>query len=142
MNLALSASERTLIVSPMHCKAYDSITHPSDVLRMRYPIAYSHLRGAIDRKELSKGDILLSDTREGKVICWIIIHGQSARRFDMDSIESCIDKMVEAGLPEDYDIAFPALGFYEEDGVDMYDVADLVSRRLESGRKLDLHLYY
>ena len=142
MSQHIGCSERTLLVVPMHRKAYDTIPHPADAIRRKFPLAYGHLRGKIQRGEVEGGYIVVTDTREGKIICWMIVHTQDGRGFNLEWIESAIKSISAANLHQKYDMGFPVLGCYREDGVDPEDVVELIRQNLDGPQHLCLYLNY
>ena len=142
INQPISSSERTLLVVPMHKKSYDTIPYPASSIRRKFPLAYSYLRGKIKRAEVNVGDIVVEDVREGKVICWIIIHSQSERKYSLESIERAVERIAAAGLHQKYDMAFPALGCYSDDGVDLIDVIGVLKQHLGDAKHLSIHTDY
>jgi hypothetical protein len=58
-------------------------------------------------------------------------------------VEEVIDAMAEAGLHKKYDMAFPGLGYYDEDGLDSKVTLKQVYKAFSDSHKaLDFHLTY
>jgi hypothetical protein len=63
--------------------------------------------------------------------------------FQLEWLEEVVDAMVKAGLHKKYDMAFPGLGYYDEDGLDLGDTLRLVHDKFSGSSKLlDFHVKY
>ena len=61
----------------------------------------------------------------------------------MSAIEDIISAMAEDKLHQEFDMAFPLMGWYEEDGVDAYDVELLIRHHFSDTRNsIDIHTKY
>jgi len=84
----------------------------------------------------------LSDFGDQK-ICWITVHNRHEDYVQIDWVKEVIAAMAEAKLHEKYDMAFPALGYYDGDGVATDYVLELVHNAFsEGGKGVDYHLGY
>ncbi len=114
-----------LLVCPIATN-WKSFNHPIPVVRNMFPIAYSFYRRRLEvDRPLDIGGIILSDHDE-KPVCWITVHKAHNTKYKLDYIEESIKEMAALNLHKKYNIAFPALGYYEEDGVDKDDVQSLL----------------
>lgn len=144
----IAHSERTLICVP--CAAFRATEHPIREVRTMFPMAYAHFRAHAQdyRREikpdfiLGRGKILFSDFDKQK-ICWMPVQNRHENYFQIEWISDAIDEIVKQGLHEKFDLAFPALGYYDEDGVEMDDVLKMVYTSLFTGENVvDYHLKY
>jgi hypothetical protein len=115
-----------------------------------FPFAYRHFREhcederrAHDSKVLlGRGKFLLSDFDDQK-ICWMTVHNRHENYFQIEWIAEVVQSIAEAGLHLEYDMAFPALGFYADDGVDQEKVLKMVYNAFSDSKKqLDYHILY
>lgn len=148
INSKIAFSERTLICAPV--TVHRSTEPPIRELRSLFPMSYAHLRRHCEdprRKVdypilLERGKFLLSDFGPQK-ICWMPLHNRNVDYFQLDWIEDMVESIADAGLHKKYDMAFPALGWYEDGGVDMEYVLELVHTVFSDSEKhMDYHLNY
>ena len=144
----IAYSERTLICVP--CAKFRATEHPIREVRTMFPIEYRHFREHCEdeRREhesevlLGRGKFLLSDFGEQK-ICWMTVQNRHNNYFQYEWLEEVLDAMAEAKLHHDYDMAFPGLGYYDEDGLDMADTLKMVFEKFRGSAKgLDFHVGY
>ena len=144
----IAYSERTLICVP--CAKFRATEHPIREVRTMFPIEYRHFREHCEdeRREhdsevlLGRGKFLLSDFGEQK-ICWMTVQNRHNNYFQYEWLEEVLDAMVEAKLHHKYDMAFPGLGYYDEDGLDMADTLKMVFEKFRGSAKgLDFHVGY
>jgi|TARA_B100000131_G_scaffold322766_1_gene377980 hypothetical protein len=144
----IAYSERTLICVP--CAKFRATEHPIREVRAMFPIEYRHFREHCEdeRREhdsevlLGRGKFLLSDFGEQK-ICWMTVQNRHNNYFQYEWLEEVLDAMVEAKLHHKYDMAFPGLGYYDEDGLDMADTLKMVFEKFRGSAKgLDFHVGY
>lgn len=144
----IAYSERTLICVP--CAKFRATEHPIREVRTMFPFEYRHFREHCEdeRREhesevlLGRGKFLLSDFGDQK-ICWMTVQNRHNNYFQYEWLEEVMDAIAKAGLHKEYDMAFPALGYYDEDGLDMEDTLKMVYRKFrDSDKQLDFHLGY
>lgn len=148
LHTKIAYSERTLICVP--CAKFRATEHPIREVRSLYPIEYRHFREHCEdeRREhdspilLGRGKFLLSDFGEQK-ICWMTVQNRHNNYFQLEWLEEVVDAMAKAGLHNKYDMAFPGLGYYDEDGLDLEDTLRLVHKKFAGSSKLlDFHVKY
>ena len=143
VNKPIRTSERGVIVCPVCLDKNNLHNHPIPDFRKDFLVSYSHFRGTIERGDMSRGKILLSDCREGSIICWFPVHKLYNTYYKLDWIEEAILQMKEAGIHYKYDIAFPGLGSYEDDGVDVKEVLKIIQKHFsDTDKDIDFHLNY
>ena len=91
---------------------------------------------------LGRGKFLLSDFGDQK-ICWMTVQNRHNNYFQLEWLEEVMDAMAKADLHKEYDMAFPGLGYYDEDGLDVNDTLKLVYEKFhDSNKLLDFHVIY
>ena len=144
----IAYSERTLICVP--CAKFRATEHPIKEIRSMFPFEYRHFREHCEDERrqhesevlLGKGKFLLSDFGDQK-ICWMTVQNRHNNYFQMDWIEAVVRSIADAKLHVKYDMAFPGLGYYDEDGVDQQKVLKMVySAFNDSEKALDYHVSY
>ena len=151
VEMPISLSERTLVVCPIP-REYSTHRHISE-FRGIYPLDYAYMsRGMKPDRELTPedeeniihelGSYLITDFGEQKV-CWICVHNVDHAKYQMSAIEDIISAMAEDKLHQEFDIAFPLMGWYQEDGVDAYDVELLIRHHFsDTSNSIDIHTKY
>ena len=148
LHTKIAYSERTLICVP--CAKFRATEHPIREIRSMFPMEYRHFREHCEdeRREhdsevlLGRGKFLLSDFGEQK-ICWMTVQNRHNNYFQYEWLDEVLDAIVEAKLHHKYDIAFPGLGYYDEDGLDMADTLKMVFEKFRGSAKgLDFHVGY
>ena len=148
LHTKLAYSERTLICVP--CAKFRATEHPIREIRVMFPLEYRHFREHCEderRKHesevlLGRGKFLLSDFGDQK-ICWMTVQNRHNNYFQIDWIEEVIEAIARADLHKKYDMAFPGLGYYEEDGIDTKEVLKMVYNAFNDSEKaLDFHISY
>lgn len=149
--MPISLSERTLIVCPIP-REYSTHRHIRQ-FRGLFPLDYAYMsRGMKPDRELTPedeeniihelGSYLITDFGKQK-ICWICIHNVDHAKYEMSTIEDIIEDMAKEGLHKEFDMAFPLLGWYQEDGVDAYDVELLIRHFFsDTTNSIDIHTKY
>ena len=129
VNGPLSHTSCKLIVCPIACRRRCSL-HPIPDVRAVAMAAYSHFRRRVDAKiPFEPGEILVSRFDDYHV-CWAALQNAYNTLCKVSYIEIALQEIVKAKLHLEYDIAFPALGYYEEDRIDEDDVLELVQKYL------------
>lgn len=127
-----------LTILPMHARTMQKplTLHRSmqDLCFNDYPHAYS-LYKYREQDGLSRGDFFLLDRIDGVDVGVLIARGDIRRKFDLYAIVKGLRQMRELDLHNKYSISFPALGYYEEDGIDAKNVYDMVKKFLGDGAK-------
>tara|TARA_B100001250_G_C19812474_1_gene796401 strand:- start:2326 stop:2787 length:462 start_codon:yes stop_codon:yes gene_type:complete len=148
LHTKIAYSERTLICVP--CAKFRATEHPIREIRSMFPMEYRHFREHCEdeRREhdsavlLGRGKFLLSDFGDQK-ICWMTVQNRHNNYFQEGWVAEVIDAIADAGLHKKYDMAFPGLGYYEEDGLDLENVLKSVYRAFnDSNKQLDFHVRY
>lgn len=148
LHTKIAYSERTLICVP--CAKFRATEHPIREIRTMFPMEYRHFREHCEDERrqhdspvlLGRGKFLLSDFGEQK-ICWMTVQNRHNNYFQEAWLEEVIDAMAEAELHKKYDMAFPGLGHYDEDGLDLKDTLKQVYEAFsDSSKVLDFHITY
>jgi hypothetical protein len=109
----------------------------------RYPIAYSHFKDIESEGNLALGDIIVSERLDCVPVVWLIGRGDIRRKFDLYAITKALRQIRELDLHHTYSIAFPAIGYYEEDRIDVKLVYRAVKKFLGDGLKqVDFLIHY
>ena len=89
------------------------------------------------------GTIIVSERLDRATVVWLIGRGDIRRKFDLHSIIKGLTKMRELDLHLTHSIAFPAIGYYDSDRIDVKLVYDAVKKYLGDGLKpVDFVLNY
>ena len=144
---SLATTGADLIVVPMHAKTMQKplTLHPTlhETCLYQYPLAYSHFKDIESDGKLKLGDILVSERIDNATVVWLVARGDIRRKFDLHSIIRGLRQMRELDLHHRYTIAFPAIGFYESDRIDVKLVHKAVQEYLGDGLKqVDFVLNY
>lgn len=127
-----------LTVLPMHANTMQKplTLHPAlpDLCKLDYPAAYSYYKYA-EADGLKRGDFILLERIDVTDIGIMIGRGDPRRKFDLYAITKALRRMADLDLHNKYTIAFPALGFYKEDGIDIKNVYKMVKKLLGNGSK-------
>lgn len=144
-------SERTLLVCPIP-REY-TLEGSIRGFRSNFPLDFRTMVGDMkpdhtvteEREKLvlfELGSYMLTDYGDQK-ICWICVHSGEHNNYQMHAVESIIEAMAEDGLHQEFDMAFPLLGHYEEDGISAYDVALLIKENFgDTDKIIDIHVDY
>jgi len=148
LHTKIAYSERTLICVP--CAKFRATEHPIREIRVMFPFEYRHFREHCEdeRREhesevlLGRGKFLLSDFGDQK-ICWMTVQNRHENYFQFEWIAEVIQSIADAELHLKYDIAFPGLGYYDEDGVDQAEVLKMAYNAFSDSKNvLDYHISY
>ena len=127
-----------LTILPMHARTMQKALtlHPAlpELCKVDYPSAYSYFKYA-EADGLERGDFLLFERTDTTNVGVMIARGDIRRKFDLYAITKALRRMADLDLHNKYSIAFPALGFYENDGIDVKNVYKMVKRFLGEGKK-------
>ena len=127
-----------LAILPLHAKVMQKplTLHRSltDLCTMDYPYAYSYYKYK-EKDGLERGDFILLDRIDVSRVGLMIARGDVRRKFDLYAITKALRTMREMDLHNKYNIAFPALGMYEEDKIDIKTVFNMVKKFLGDGKK-------
>lgn len=127
-----------LTILPMHAKTMQKplTLHRSmqDLCFNDYPHAYSFYKYK-EKDGLARGDFFLLDRIDGGDVGILVARGDIRRKFDLYAITKGLRTMRELNLHNKYNIAFPALGFYEEDQINIKNVYKTVQKFLGDGKK-------
>ena len=125
-------------VLPMHAKTMQKLLtlHRSlqDLCFIDYPMAYSFFKYK-EEDGLERGDFILLDRIGTERVGVMIARGDIRRKFDLYAITKALRTMQEMDLHNKYTIAFPALGYYEEDKIEIKNVFKMVKKFLGEGSK-------
>jgi hypothetical protein len=144
---SLATTPADLVVIPMHVKTMQKplTLHPTlhETCLYQYPIAYSHFKDIESDGTLALGDIIVSERLDRATVVWLIGRGDIRRKFDLYAITKALRQIRELDLHHTYSIAFPAIGYYEEDRIDVKLVYRAVKKFLGDGLKqVDFLLHY
>ncbi len=134
-NTSLTMCEDGIIICPICTQLKMMINYPiSDVKKMD-AMAYGHIMGYLERHGIKEGQLVLSDTNTDEPILWFPMHKLYNTRYRLDWIESGLETLAEYRLHDRHALYFPAIGYYEEDGLVQEDVLELVQKHLSDGEK-------
>ena len=91
--------------------------------------------GFIEDNGITEGQLVLSETNTDEPILWFPMHKLYNTRYRIDWIESGLKTLAEYRLHDKYPIYFPAIGYYDEDGLVQEDVLELVQKYLSDGKE-------
>lgn len=127
-----------LTILPLHAKAMNKplTLHRSfrDLCLIDYPHAYSYYKYK-EQDGLERGDFIFLDRIDSTKVGIMIARGDIRRKFDLYAIAKALRSIREMDLHNKYSIAFPALGYYEEDKIDIKRVFKMVEKFLGDGDK-------
>ncbi len=144
---SLGTTRRDLIVIPMHVKTLQKplTLHPTlhETCLYQFPLAYAHYKDMETQGKIALGDIVVSERIDTAVVVWLIGRGDIRRKFDLHSIVKALRQMRKLDLHHTYSIAFPAIGYYDSDRIDVKLVYKAVKKYLGDGLKpIDFVLNY
>ena len=84
---------------------------------------------------LKQGQLIYSDSNTNEPILWFPMHKLYNTKYRLDWIESGLQTLASYRLHDKHEIYFPAIGYYEEDGLVQEDVLELVQKYLSDGKK-------
>lgn len=134
-NTPLTMCEKGIIVCPICTQLKMMVNYPINEVRKIDIIAYSHLMGFIEENGIEEGQLVLSETNTDEPILWFPMHKLYNTRYRIDWIESGLKTLAEYRLHDKYPIYFPAIGYYDEDGLVQEDVLELVQKYLHDGKE-------
>jgi hypothetical protein len=144
---SLATTSADLVVIPIHSRTMQKALtiHPTlhETCLYQYPIAYSHFKDMESQGKTALGTIIVSERLDRATVVWLIGRGDIRRKFDLHSIIKGLTKMRELDLHLTHSIAFPAIGYYDSDRIDVKLVYDAVKKYLGDGLKpVDFVLNY
>ena len=140
---SLFASDADILVCPVCCQKKKQVNYPLQEFTYRFPYAYGAFRRALDDDRVKRGEPYLTDVigSEQKVL-WFPVHHAYDAKYQEDWIAAGIEWIRVNGLHVQHSIAFPAMGFYEEDGIEVKAVFRLVSRLKDTPKVVSFHVNY
>ena len=144
---SLGSTSADLVVIPMHAKTMQKplTLHPTlhETCLYQYPLAYCHYKDMESQSKIALGDIVVSERIDRATVVWLIGRGDIRRKFDLHAITKALRQMRELDLHHTYSIAFPAIGYYKDDRIDVKLVYKAVDHFLGDGLKpIDFVLNY
>jgi len=144
---SLGTTSADLIVIPVHVKTMQKplTLHPTlhETCLYQYPLAYCHFKDMESQGKISLGDIIVSERLDRATVVWLVGRGDIRRKFDLYAITKALRKMRDLDLHHTYSIAFPAIGYYDNDRIDVKLVYRAVKKFLGDGLKpVDFLLHY
>ena len=144
---SLSTTSADLVVIPVDAKTMQKplTLHPTlhETCLYQYPLAYAHYKDMETQGKIALGDIVVSERIDTAVVVWLIGRGDIRRKFDLHSIIKALTQMRDLDLHHTYSIAFPAIGYYDSDRIDVKLVHKAVKKYLGDGLKpVDFVLNY
>jgi len=144
---SLATTGADLIVIPVHAKTMQKplTLHPTlhDTCLYQYPLAYCHYKDMESLGKIALGDIVVSERLDRATVVWLIGRGDIRRKFDLHAIVKAIIQIRDLDLHHTHSIAFPAIGYYDSDRIDVKLVYAAVKKYLGDGLKpVDFILNY
>ena len=144
---SLATTSADLVVIPMHSKTMQKplTLHPTlhETCLYQYPLAYCHFKDMESQGKTALGDIIVSERLDRVTVVWLIGRGDIRRKFGLHSIVKALSKIRELDLHHTHSIAFPAIGYYDSDRIDVKLVYKSVKHFLGDGLKsIDFVLNY
>jgi hypothetical protein len=134
-NTPLSMCEKGIIVCPICTQLKMMVNYPIPEIKKMDVMAYGHMMRFVEENGIEEGQLILSETNTEEPVIWFPMHKLYNTRFRIDWIESGLQTMSEHRIHDKYPIYFPAIGYYEEDGLVQEDVLELVQKYLSDGEK-------
>ena len=78
---------------------------------------------------------IYSDSNTKEPVLWFPMHKLYNTKYRLDWIESGLQTLASYRLHDKYRIYFPAIGYYDEDGLVQEDVLHLVQKYLSDGKE-------
>ena len=133
-NTKMSLCEDGLLICPISCQPMMMVNYPIPDFRKMDPISYGHMMGKVVKDGIKQGQLIFSDSNTSEKILWFPMHKAYNVHYKLDWIEDGLKTMAKNRLHDKYEINFPAIGYYEEDGVSQEDVLELVIEYLSDGK--------
>ncbi len=134
-NTPITLCEKGVIICPICTQLKMMVNYPITEFRKGETIAYGHMMGVVEEKGVEEGQLILSDSNTDSPILWFPMHKLYNTRYRLDWIESGLETIAKYRLHDKYPIYFPAIGYYEEDGLVQEDVLELVQKHISDGEK-------
>lgn len=134
-NTPINLCEDGLIVCPICTQLRMMVNYPITEFRKHDVISFGHMMGVVEEKGIKKGQLIFSDSNSSENVLWFPMHGAYNVKYKIDWIESGLKTMAKNRLHDKFPIYFPAIGYYEEDGLEQKDVLKLVQKYLSDGKK-------
>ena len=134
-NTPITLCDDGVVICPICTQLKMMTNYPIPDFRKFDVIAYGHLMGIVEEKGVEQGQLILSDTNTNAPVLWFPMHKLYNTHYKLDWIESGLETIAKYRLHDRYPIYFPAIGYYEEDGVSQQTVLKLVQKHLSDGDK-------
>jgi hypothetical protein len=134
-NMPIALCENGVIVCPICTQLKMMTNYPITEFRKTDVIAYGHMMGVIEENGVDKGQLIFSNSNTDEPILWFPMHKLYNTRYKLDWIESGLETIAKYRFHDKYRIYFPAIGYYEEDGLVQEDVLELVQKHLSDGKE-------
>ena len=140
---SLYASDADILVCPVCCQKKKQVNYPLQEFTYRFPYAYGAFRRALDDGKIGRGEPYLANVigSEQKVL-WFPVHHAYDAHYQEEWIAEGIEWIRVNGLHKAHSIAFPAMGYYEEDEIDPKATFRLVSRLNDTAKVVSFHVNY
>jgi hypothetical protein len=138
----LTLSECDVLVVPIHILYKGFTRHPLPDIKREFPEAYVYVRRLGDSRKLQRGKLVFARGGPPKILFLPTGYDYKKKQY-LDWVEAGLIEMRKRELHNKYTIAFPALGAYDDDQIDIKEVFKLVKRYLGDGEKdVDFLLSY
>lgn len=134
-NTKINLCENGIIVCPICTQLKYMSNYPITTFRKTDVVAYGHLLGFVEENGVEQGQLIFSDSNTSEPILWFPMHKLYNTKYRLDWIESGLQTLASYRLHDRHEIYFPAIGYYEEDGLVQEDVLELVQKYLSDGKK-------
>jgi hypothetical protein len=131
---ALTLSECDVLVVPIHTLYTGFTRHPIPDVKREFPLAYAYVRRLSDARKIKRGKLIFPRGETPKILFLPTGYDYTKKQY-LDWVEAGLIKMREYEIHNNYTIAFPALGVYEDDQIDVKRVFRLVKKYLGDGEK-------
>ena len=131
---SLTLSECDVLVIPVQAGSKGFTRHPLPDVKREFPSAYAYFRRLTDSRKIARGKLVLPRNETPKILFLPTGYHYASPQY-LDWIEAGLIAMRRRQLHDKYTIAFPALGAYEEDHIDVKEVFKLVKKYLGDGKK-------
>jgi hypothetical protein len=130
----LTLSDCDVIIVPVQARNRGFMRHPLPDVKREFPSAYAYFRRLTEVQKIVRGKLALPRNESPKIVFLPTAHDYRTPQY-LDWVEAGLIVLRERRVHDKYTIAFPALGIYEEDRIDVKKVFRLVKKYLGDGKK-------
>ena len=143
-NLPYHHANRDIICLPFHGELMTfTWNYPMKEFLKIAPLAVSDAYNFVKDEKGELGDIFISEFHNEPKILWFYSHNYGDKNYRLETIEAALENIREQSIPWEHSMAFPCLGYYQEDGINQTDVISLVNEHLgDAPMTIDLFVNY